>query len=152
MSRLSQFSRILRFNSSKNVKCFFRNLKRFQTCRLSFRPWAFCEISMFSTLHRRDAPSQLSGYPEKSSSKSPWSIWCLFANAKQFLKGFWSFSTQILRAWAFSNLESRGRLLTYYSPEQPGSLKLVVPFAKCQRKIKNLPTSPVLVPMFIKPF
>ena len=29
---------------------------------------------------------------------------------------------------------------------------LVVAFAKCQRKKKNLPTSPVLVPMFIKPF
>ena len=32
------------------------------------------------------------------------------------------------------------------------SLKLVVAFAKCQRKEKNLPTSPVLVPTFIKPF
>ena len=31
-------------------------------------------------------------------------------------------------------------------------LKLVVAFAKCQQKKKNLPTSPVLVPMFIKPF
>ena len=31
-------------------------------------------------------------------------------------------------------------------------LLLVVAFAKCQRKKKNLPTSPVLVPMFIKPF
>ena len=29
---------------------------------------------------------------------------------------------------------------------------LVVAFAKCQRKKKNLPTSPVLVPMFIKTF
>ena len=29
---------------------------------------------------------------------------------------------------------------------------LVVAFAKCQRKKKNLPTSLVLVPMFIKPF
>ena len=29
---------------------------------------------------------------------------------------------------------------------------LIVTFAKCQRKKKNLPTSPVLVPMFIKPF
>ena len=31
-------------------------------------------------------------------------------------------------------------------------LYLVVAFAKCQRKKKNLRTSPVLVPMFIKPF
>ena len=31
-------------------------------------------------------------------------------------------------------------------------LLLMVAFAKCQRKKKNLPTSPVLVPMFIKPF
>ena len=29
---------------------------------------------------------------------------------------------------------------------------VVVAFAECQRKKKNLPTSPVLVPMFIKPF
>ena len=32
------------------------------------------------------------------------------------------------------------------------SLKLVVAFAKCQRKNTNLLTSPVLVPTFIKPF
>ena len=55
----------------KNVKYFFRNLKRFQTLplvwsRLSCRPWAFCEIPMFSTLHRRDALSQLSGYPQNA--------------------------------------------------------------------------------------
>ena len=30
--------------------------------------------------------------------------------------------------------------------------QLVVAFAKCQRKKNNLPASPVLVPMFIKPF
>ena len=28
----------------------------------------------------------------------------------------------------------------------------IVAFSKCQRKKKNLPASPVLVPMFIKPF
>ena len=32
------------------------------------------------------------------------------------------------------------------------TIRLVVAFARCQRKKKNLPTSPVLVPMFIKPF
>ena len=50
------FSWIFRFNSSKNIKCFFRNLKRFQTLplvwgRLNRRPWAICEFSLFSTPH-----------------------------------------------------------------------------------------------------
>ena len=35
--------------------------------------------------------------------------------------------------------------------EIPSMHKLVVAFAKCQRKKKKLPTSPVLVSMFIKP-
>ena len=80
------FLRIPRFNSSKNINCFFRNLKRFQTLplaegRLNRRPWAFCDSACF---RRRDALSQFSGYPEKLSSKPPRNSWCLFANAKQF--------------------------------------------------------------------
>ena len=87
------FSRILRFNSCKNIKCFFRNPKRFQILplvwgRLSRQPWAFCEFSLFSKRHRRDELNQFSWYPEKLSSKPPWNIWCLFANAKQFLNRF----------------------------------------------------------------
>ena len=42
--------------------------------------------------------------------------------------------------------EERGQPLYYFQA------LLVVAFAECQRKKKNLPTSPVLVPMFIKPF
>ena len=80
------FSRIPRFNSSKNINCFFTNLKRFQTLplaggRLNRRPWAFCDSPCF---RRRDTLSQFSGYPQKLSSKPPRNSWCLFANAKQF--------------------------------------------------------------------
>ena len=67
------FLRIPRFNSSKNINCFFRNLKRCQTLplaegRLNRRPWAFCDSACF---RRRDALSQFSEYPEKLSSKPP---------------------------------------------------------------------------------
>ena len=80
------FSRIPRFNSSKNINCFFRNLKRFQTLplvggRLNRRPCAFCDSPCFRW---HDTLSQFSGYPEKLSSKPPRNSWCLFANAKQF--------------------------------------------------------------------
>ena len=58
------FSRVLRFNSSRK-KCFLRHLKRFQTLpwvwsRVNRRTWVYNEISMFLTLHRRDAQSELS--------------------------------------------------------------------------------------------
>ena len=82
----------MRFNSSKNIRCFSRKLKWFQTLpwvssKLNRRPWAYSEISMFSTLHRRDEmnkgnESVIKGYPEKLSLKPPRSIWCLFAVAK----------------------------------------------------------------------
>ena len=56
---------ILRFSSSKNIKYFFINLEQFQAMpwvwsRLNLRPLAYSEISRFSTLHKRDALSQLS--------------------------------------------------------------------------------------------
>ena len=42
--------------------------------------------------------------------------------------------------------------LYLHVPNLSYPITLVVAFAKCQRKKKNLPTLPVLVPMFIKPF
>ena len=44
------------------------------------------------------------------------------------------------------------KILALFCAAHQCSLKLVVVFAKCQREKKNLPTSPVSVPMFIKPF
>ena len=49
----------------KNIKYFFINLEQFQAMpwvwsRLNLRPLAYSEISRFSTLHQRDALSQLS--------------------------------------------------------------------------------------------
>ena len=55
----------------QNVNCFFWHLKQFQTLlrvwsTLIHQPWAYSEISMFSTLHRPDALSQLSKNIQKN--------------------------------------------------------------------------------------
>lgn len=59
------FSWILQFSSSKSIKCFFINLKQFQTLpwvwsKLNRQPWACSEISRLSTLYQHDTLSQLS--------------------------------------------------------------------------------------------
>ena len=118
------FSWILRFNSSKNIICFFRNLKRFQTLPLVWgRPWIFCEFSLFSTPHRRDALSQFSGYPKKVTIETSLKHLMFVSKRQAIQKQVWSRSWQIPRAWAYSNLESRGRFSEYCNPERPSSLK-----------------------------
>ena len=116
-----RFSRILRFNSSKNIKFFFRNLKRFQTLplvwgRLNRRshcfhtPPAWRTESVFRISRKIIAETSL--------------IQLMFVRKRQaILKQVWSCSGRIPRAWAYSNFESRGRFSEYCSPERPSSLK-----------------------------
>ena len=117
------FSQILRFNSSKNIKCFFRNLKRFQTFPLVWgRLNRRCEFSLFSTPHRVTHESVF------RISKKIIIETCLkhlmFVRKRQaILKQVWSSSGRIPRAWEYSNLESPGRFSEYCSPERPSSLK-----------------------------
>ena len=65
--KFNPFSQIIQFSSSKNINCFFINLKQFQTLPSGFEvdswnrwPSAYRQISMFPTLHWHDALSQLS--------------------------------------------------------------------------------------------
>ena len=94
------FSRIPRLNSSKNIKCFFRNLKRFQSIALGF-----CRIS------------------RKIIIETSLKHLMFVRKCQAILKQVWSCSGQIPRAWAYSHLESRGRFSEYCTPERPNSLK-----------------------------
>ena len=113
------FSRILRFNSSKNIKCFFRNLKRFQTFplawgRLNRQPWGFCEFSLFSTPHRRDALAEsVFRISRKIIIETSLKHLMFVRKHQAILKQVWSCSERIPRAWAYS----RGRFSEYCSPE-----------------------------------
>ena len=73
----------------ENIRCWFRNVKRFQILIWLFggqilRAWAYFNIARLSTL--------------KGSFKLPTNIRCLFRNVKQFQK-LCFFSSQTLRAW-----------------------------------------------------
>ena len=106
--KFNPFSKIIQFSSSKNINCFFINLKQFQTLPSGFEvdswnrwPWAYREILMLSTLHWHDALSQLSKDILKTYHQN-------LSGAFVILKKVWSCSGQILHAPAYLNLKSPG--------------------------------------------
>ena len=110
--KFNPFSQIIQFSSSKNINCFFINLKQFQTLPSGFEvdswtrwPSAYRQISMFSTLHWHDALSQLSKDILKTYHQNLSGAFEIPSNSK---KKVWSCSGQILQTWAYSNLKSPG--------------------------------------------
>ena len=69
----------------------------------------FVKSGMLSTLHRRDSLSQLSRISRKIIIETSLKHWTFVRKCQAIIysKKGWYCTAQILRAWAFSNLESR---------------------------------------------
>ena len=128
--KLVPFSRILRFNSSKNIKFFFKNLKRFQSLQLLWsRLISVVHLGYFVNSHCsfNTSPAWRTESVFSISRKiiiKTFLKYLMFVRKRQaILKQVWSCSGRMPRAWAYSNLESWGRFSEYCNPERPSSLK-----------------------------
>ena len=107
------FSRILRYNSSKNIQCFFRNLKRFQTLPLVWGIDSIVDLGHFVNSHcfqHRNSwrTEQVFRISTKIINETSMKHLMFVCKCQATLKQVWSCSGWIPRAWAYSNLKSRG--------------------------------------------